>query len=98
MSQGVWQILKNVEQSSVVRSIKILQAVYFNKEETGMRELGAEEVRLVSGGNDAPPQTMGVGCFSAMVLIGISPFMGPTGMIGAFFNAMSACEGVDFTS
>lgn len=63
-----------------------------------MRELDEIEVSLVAGGSDSPPATMGVGCFSAMVFIGISPLLGPAGMVGAAFNAISACEGVDFTS
>ncbi|OFE13765.1 hypothetical protein PHACT_11990 [Pseudohongiella acticola] len=63
-----------------------------------MRELNSKEVGIVSGGGDGPPATMGTGCFSAMVFIGISPLLGPAGMIGAAFNALGACEGVDFTS
>lgn len=62
-----------------------------------MRELKANEIAIVNGG-ESPPETMGIGCFSAMILVGISPLMGPTGMIGALFNAISSCEGVDFRS
>ncbi|MDO8908755.1 MAG: hypothetical protein Q7W55_09690 [Pseudohongiella sp.] len=62
-----------------------------------MRELNAKEIAVVGGG-ESPPTTMGVGCFSAMVFVGISPLLGPPGMIGAFFNAVSSCEGVDFFS
>lgn len=67
------------------------------QEYRGMRELCVKEIGMVGGGSDSPPASMGVGCFSAMVFVGISPLLGPAGMVGAAFNAMSACEGVDFT-
>tara|TARA_R110002072_G_scaffold284396_2_gene448441 strand:- start:34054 stop:34392 length:339 start_codon:yes stop_codon:yes gene_type:complete len=64
-----------------------------------MRELSMQEIGMVGGGGDeGPPETMGMGCFSAMIFIGISPLLGISGMIGAAFNAFSSCEGVDFTS
>lgn len=63
-----------------------------------MRELSEAEVGMVAGGSDSAPETMGIGCFSAMVFVGISPFFGPATMVGAGFAAVSACEGVDFTS
>lgn len=62
-----------------------------------MRELSAVEVGLVSGGSDSPPRSMGMGCFSAMVFVGISPFFGPATMVGAAFGAFSACQGVDLS-
>lgn len=63
-----------------------------------MRELNANEVEMVGGGSDSTPSTMGIGCFSAMVFVGISPFFGPATMVGAGFAAVAACEDVSFTS
>jgi hypothetical protein len=63
-----------------------------------MRELNSHEIGLVGGGDSSPPPTMGIGCFSAMVFLGISPFFGPGMVVGAIFNAISSCEDVDFTS
>jgi|GEM_PF-2141385 len=63
-----------------------------------MRELSMQEVGMVGGGSDSPPATMGVGCFSALVLVGISPFFGPAMMVGAAVGAISACEDVRFSS
>ena len=64
-----------------------------------MRELSVQEIGMVGGGNsDGPPETMGVGCFAALVLVVVSPFFGPAMMISSAVGAISACEGVDFTS
>lgn len=63
-----------------------------------MRELNASEIGMVGGGNDSPPPTMGIGCFSSLVLVGISPFFGPVAVLTSSVGAISACEGVDFTS
>jgi hypothetical protein len=61
-----------------------------------MRELSSQEVMLVGGGS--PPQTMDVGCFAAMVYLGISPFFGPGAIVSAVFSVVTACHDVDFTS
>lgn len=63
-----------------------------------MRELNASEIGMVSGGNDSPPPTMGIGCFSALVLVGVSPLFGPVAVLSAGVGAISACEDVNFSS
>ncbi|ALO47163.1 hypothetical protein PS2015_2529 [Pseudohongiella spirulinae] len=63
-----------------------------------MRELSVQEVGMVGGGNDSPPETMSVQCFVSLVAFGVSPFFGPGAVYGAAINAFTNCYGTDFTS
>lgn len=63
-----------------------------------MRELSLQEVGMVGGGNDSPPETMGVDCFVSLIGLGVSPFFGPTAIFYAGIGAFASCYGTDFSS
>ncbi len=64
-----------------------------------MRELSVQEVGMVGGGGDeGPPETMGVDCFVSLIGFGVSPFFGPAAIFYSAVGAVASCYGTDFGS